>query len=259
MATRGRLRGRLEPADVRAGVPLVVVPTYGGGEGRHPAGAARTRVGLCAAGRRAEAEPTPIANAGRAAFVRTPWQRSWSGPERPGAADRTLARLIDYMAPPRRHAPRGDDVGRGVRLTEGYLEIQRLRMEARLRDGYRRRRGPARQLCPPAALRTLVENAIKHGLVPRERARVAHRSASGGRRLVVASPTTDGWRGRRTRSASPTCAPGMARPLWWRRLAAPASAAEGGNDGNVRCPRCAARGGGVMSARRIDAGRLARW
>jgi len=63
----------------------------------------------------------------------------------------------------RREAPLDQELA----LTEGYLEIQRLRMGARLR--YEIEVSPALRgtRIPPAALLTLVENAIKHGLSPR--------------------------------------------------------------------------------------------
>jgi hypothetical protein len=84
------------------------------------------------------------------------------------AAGRTLARLIDYMSAARVHMQRQEVVlGEELALTEGYLEIQRLRMGARLR--YEIVVSPALRgnRIPPAALLTLVENAIKHGLSPR--------------------------------------------------------------------------------------------
>jgi len=84
------------------------------------------------------------------------------------AAGRTLARLIDYMSAARAHMQRPEVVlGEELDLTEGYLEIQRLRMGARLR--YEIEVSPALRgnRIPPAALLTLVENAIKHGLSPR--------------------------------------------------------------------------------------------
>ena len=84
------------------------------------------------------------------------------------AAGRTLARLIDYMSAARVHMQRQEAVlGEELALTEGYLEIQRLRMGARLR--YEIEVSPALRgnRIPPAALLTLVENAIKHGLSPR--------------------------------------------------------------------------------------------
>jgi len=84
------------------------------------------------------------------------------------AADRTLARLVDYMGAARAHMQRQEAVlGEELALTEGYLEIQHLRMGKRLR--YEIEVSPALRgnRIPPAALLTLVENAIKHGLSPR--------------------------------------------------------------------------------------------
>jgi signal transduction histidine kinase len=84
-----------------------------------------------------------------------------------GAA-RTLARLIDYMGAARAHMQRQEAVlGEELALTEGYLEIQRLRMGARLRYEIEVSPELRGNRIPPAALLTLVENAIKHGLSPR--------------------------------------------------------------------------------------------
>jgi len=84
------------------------------------------------------------------------------------AAGRTLTRLIDYMSAARAHMQRREaPLEEELALTEGYLEIQRMRMGARLR--YEIEVSPALRgnRIPPAALLTLVENAIKHGLAPR--------------------------------------------------------------------------------------------
>lgn len=84
------------------------------------------------------------------------------------AAGRTLARLIDYMSAARAHMQRKEAVlGDELALTEGYLEIQRLRMGARLRYEIEVAPELRGNRIPPAALLTLVENAIKHGLSPR--------------------------------------------------------------------------------------------
>ena len=102
----------------------------------------------------------------------------------PVAAHRTLARLIDYMSASRAHMRREETtLAEELRLTEGYLEIQRLRMESRLRyviDVAPELRG---NRVPPAALLTLVENAIKHGLAPRKR----------GGTLRIAAHREGGW------------------------------------------------------------------
>jgi len=83
-------------------------------------------------------------------------------------AGRTLARLIDYMDAARVHMQRSEAVlEEELALTEGYLEIQRLRMGARLRYEIVVSRALRGTRIPPAALLTLVENAIKHGLSPR--------------------------------------------------------------------------------------------
>jgi len=111
----------------------------------------------------------------------------------PATAHRTLARLIEYMSASRAHMRREETtVAEELRLTEGYLEIQRLRMESRLRyaiDVAPELRG---NRIPPAALLTLVENAIKHGLAPRKRGgalRIAARREGG---WLVVSVADDG-------------------------------------------------------------------
>jgi len=87
--------------------------------------------------------------------------------DRAGAAH-TLARLIDYMGAARVHMQRSEAVlEEELALTEGYLEIQRLRMGARLRFEIVVSPALRGNRIPPAALLTLVENAIKHGLSPR--------------------------------------------------------------------------------------------
>lgn len=84
------------------------------------------------------------------------------------AAGRTLARLIDYLGAARAHMRRTEAVlGDELALTEGYLEIQRLRMGARLRYQIDATPESTGSRLPPAALLTLVENAVKHGLSPR--------------------------------------------------------------------------------------------
>ena len=102
----------------------------------------------------------------------------------PVAAHRTLARLIDYMSASRAHMRHEETtLAEELRLTEGYLEIQRLRMESRLRYAIDVAPDLRGNRVPPAALLTLVENAIKHGLAPRKR----------GGTLRIAAHREDGW------------------------------------------------------------------
>jgi len=102
----------------------------------------------------------------------------------PAAAHRTLARLIDYMSASRAHMRCEETtLAEELRLTEGYLEIQCLRMEARLRYAIDVAPDLRGNRVPPAALLTLVENAIKHGLAPRKR----------GGALRIAAHREGGW------------------------------------------------------------------
>ena len=102
----------------------------------------------------------------------------------PVTAHRTLARLIEYMSASRAHMRREETtLAEELRLTEGYLEIQRLRMESRLRYAIEVAPELRDNRIPPAALLTLVENAIKHGLAPRKR----------GGTLRIAAHREGGW------------------------------------------------------------------
>ncbi|MGE4049568.1 MAG: sensor histidine kinase [Piscinibacter sp.] len=90
---------------------------------------------------------------------------------RSGSADATamLDNLIDYLsaAVPRLEA--GDATFEHEQhIVRAYLELMRMRMPDRL--GYTVRIDPAALAlhCPPMALMTLVENAIKHGIDPSE-------------------------------------------------------------------------------------------
>ena len=180
----------------------------------------------------------------------------------PAAAHRTLARLIDYMSASRAHMRREEtSLAEELRLTEGYLEIQRLRMEARLRYAIEVAPELRGNRVPPAALLTLVENAIKHGLAPRKRGGTLRIAAHREGGWLVVSVADDGVGLRATSGRGSGLANVRARMhgLYggdaWLRLA---SARRGRNDGDdALARRCAARSGGDMSARR-SAGRLAR-
>ncbi len=66
----------------------------------------------------------------------------------------------------------------------GYLDVMQLRLGGRLRVRYAVPPGAAVLRLPPAALQTLVENAIKHGIEP---------SPAGGEIVVSAFEADDGW------------------------------------------------------------------
>ncbi len=85
----------------------------------------------------------------------------------PGAR-RTLAGLVDYLDVSRVHMRRAETTLHDeLALVEGYLDIQRLRLGGRLRYAIDVPEELRDTRIPPAALLTLVENAIKHGLAPR--------------------------------------------------------------------------------------------
>ena len=158
----------------------------------------------------------------------------------PVAARRTLARLIDYMSASRAHMRHEETtLAEELRLTEGYLEIQRLRMESRLRydvDVAPQLRG---NRVPPAALLTLVENAIKHGLAPRKRGGTLRIAAHRDGGWLVVSVADDGIGLRKTSGRGSGLANVRARMQGlygrdaWLRLA---SEAEGGTTATLRLP-----------------------
>ena len=109
------------------------------------------------------------------------------------AARRALARLIDYMDASHAHMRRQEAVlADELALTEGYLEIQRLRMGARLRYEIDVAADLHRTGIPPAALLTLVENAIKHGLAPQTTGGTVRVSAQRDGESVVLRVADDG-------------------------------------------------------------------
>jgi signal transduction histidine kinase len=110
-----------------------------------------------------------------------------------GAGRRTLARLIDYMDTSHAHMRRQQALlEEELALTEGYLEIQRQRMGARLRYEIDVAPDLRRTGIPPAALLTLVENAIKHGLAPQIAGGVVRVSARREDESVVLSVADNG-------------------------------------------------------------------
>jgi type II secretory pathway pseudopilin PulG len=74
---------------------------------------------------------------------------------------------------------------REANLARAYLEIMRLRMGGALEFSIDVPQPLARAPFPPLMLMTLVENALKHGIAPVGRGRIALRAASGEGRLRV--------------------------------------------------------------------------
>jgi signal transduction histidine kinase len=158
----------------------------------------------------------------------------------PVAAHRTLARLIDYMSASRAHMRREETtLAEELRLTEGYLEIQRLRMESRLHYAIDVAPDLRGNRVPPAALLTLVENAIKHGLAPRKRGGTLRIAAHREDGWLVVSVADDGVGLRTTSGRGSGLANVRARMQGlyggdaWLRLA---SGAEGGTTATLRLP-----------------------
>jgi signal transduction histidine kinase len=84
-------------------------------------------------------------------------------------ASQVLSSLIAYLraAVPRMHRP-DCAVGDEVDLVRAYLQIMQMRMPDRLQYVIHLDPAVARQQCPPMALLTLVENAVRHGIDPSE-------------------------------------------------------------------------------------------
>jgi hypothetical protein len=80
-----------------------------------------------------------------------------------------LKSLIAYLraAVPRMHRP-ATTVEEEIELVRAYLELMKMRMPDRLQFALRVDRDAGAVECPPAAVLTLVENAIRHGIDPSE-------------------------------------------------------------------------------------------
>jgi signal transduction histidine kinase len=84
-------------------------------------------------------------------------------------AVQVLASLIAYLraAVPRLHEP-VTTIGHELQLVRSYLELMQLRMPDRLVWTLDVEPGTESLDCPPMALLTLVENAVRHGIDPAE-------------------------------------------------------------------------------------------
>jgi hypothetical protein len=84
-------------------------------------------------------------------------------------ASQVLDSLIAYL---RAAVPRLDEtattLGHELELVRAYLELMHLRMPDRLQFSLHADAGTAHLRCPPMALLTLVENAVRHGIDPSE-------------------------------------------------------------------------------------------
>lgn len=80
-----------------------------------------------------------------------------------------LASLIAYLraAVPRLSDP-ATTFGQELELVRAYLEVMHMRMPDRLRFGVYAQEGVLGLHCPPMAVLTLVENAVRHGIDPSE-------------------------------------------------------------------------------------------
>lgn len=84
-------------------------------------------------------------------------------------ASNVLKSLIAYLraAVPRMHEP-GTTLGQELELVRAYLELMQMRIPDRLQFALHIEPTANALLCPPMTLLTLVENAVRHGIDPRE-------------------------------------------------------------------------------------------
>lgn len=84
-------------------------------------------------------------------------------------ASKVLASLVAYLraAVPRMHEP-ATTLGQELELVRAYLELMRMRMPDRLDFSLDVDPAANALQCPPMTLMTLVENAVRHGIDPRE-------------------------------------------------------------------------------------------
>ena len=84
-------------------------------------------------------------------------------------ASTVLGSLIAYLraAVPRLHEP-GSTMGQELELVRAYLEVMHMRMPDRLLFELHVEASARALHCPPMALLTLVENAVRHGIDPNE-------------------------------------------------------------------------------------------
>ena len=84
-------------------------------------------------------------------------------------ASEVLDSLIAYL---RAAVPRLDEpdatLGQELQLVKAYLELMHMRMPDRLQYSLHADEGTSDLRCPPMALLTLVENAVRHGIDPGE-------------------------------------------------------------------------------------------
>jgi CheY-like chemotaxis protein len=84
-------------------------------------------------------------------------------------ASSVLKSLIAYLraAVPRMHEP-GTTLGQELDLVRAYLELMQMRIPDRLQFALHIEPAANVLQCPPMTLLTLVENAVRHGIDPRE-------------------------------------------------------------------------------------------
>lgn len=103
-----------------------------------------------------------------------------TAPARASQMQKALIRYLRGALPQMREA--SSNLGRELRLVQAYLEVMKMRIEDRLTLAYDVPDGLHSAEFPPMVLQSLVENAIKHGIEPKQ----------AGGALTVAAGVTDG-------------------------------------------------------------------
>ncbi len=102
--------------------------------------------------------------------------------------------LIDYLrsALPHMRESRESTLGSQLAMSQAYLDIMKERMEERLTVSVEVEEGLEQAVFPPMMLQTLVENAIQHGLEPREQGGCITLEASRNKGELRVSVSDDG-------------------------------------------------------------------
>lgn len=89
-------------------------------------------------------------------------------PPRAGAMQRSLIAYLRAVLPQMREITPISNLGREADIVKAYLNLLKMRMEERLNVQFDIPEGLRSAAFPPMMLQSLVENAIKHGLEPKE-------------------------------------------------------------------------------------------
>jgi two-component system sensor histidine kinase AlgZ len=119
--------------------------------------------------------------------------------ERPDEAEEALLDLADLFRATLREEQQFIPLAEELALTRRYLNMESLRLGARLRLEWQLEEGTERLLLPPLILQPLVENAVYHGIEPRPEGgsiSITIRRQTGQLLITVANPLPTPGEGR---------------------------------------------------------------